>query len=268
MEQGTINGIPIQVVFQKLKEDIPGIVKYTQERDAKPYLDATIQRRYFEELIPPVNYDFQLTDVKLVQMSSRACFVCTGTLTVYDDVGRKVVIKSYTGSNNCIVGKESGEPVDLAMDARNAAVSARKGCISLFGCGERQLEQAKEKNKGRGTYSSEPASRQGTPSTSVNHQGQQQMNENRPPTGRGKYLLVRNERKEAKTYPTMILIPVKCREYQDYETVLLIWKNRHKDVDAIYNRIEAGAEFCCEGKFEKYNSDYRIVLERMDGRHL
>ena len=33
MERGTINGIPIQQVFQKLKEDIPGVVKMTDEKE-------------------------------------------------------------------------------------------------------------------------------------------------------------------------------------------------------------------------------------------
>ena len=268
MEKATINGTPIKEVFKKLKEDIPGVIKMTDKREGKPqpYLDAAIQRQFFETLIPPENYDFEMTDVQLVQMKNRACFVCTGTITVFDDQRQKVVVKSYTGSNNCIVSTTSGEAVDLAMDARTAAVYARKGCISLFGCGERQLDAAKAQSKGNsGGSNSQSASQQAaktqgrTAPTGANPGGV------KPPTGAGKFRLVFNDRKQTKNYSSMVLLPVKCREYQDYETVLLIWKNRHRDVNGIVNRVETGIEFLCEGKFEAYGNEFRIVLSKMEG---
>lgn len=267
MERATINGIPVKEVFQKLKEDIPGVIKMTDRREGKPqpYLDAAIQRQFFEKHVPPENYDFEMTDVQLVQMKSRACFVCTGTITVFDDQRQKVVVKSYTGSNNCIVSTASGEPTDLAMDARTAAVFARKGCISLFGCGERQLDAAKAQSKGNSggntqTASQQPAKTQGRGNANGLNSGGE-----KPATGIGKFRLVFNAQKKTKTFDAMVLLPVKCRDYRDYETVLLIWKNRHRDVSSIINRVETGIEFICEGKFEAYGNNFRIVLNKMDG---
>lgn len=272
MEKQTINGTPIEEVFKKLKEDIPGIVKMTDEKEGKPkpYLDATIQRKFFEEVIPPSHYDFRLTDVQLVQLNSRACFVCTGSIVIYDDQRNKVVEKSYTGSNNCIISTRSGEPVDLAMDARNAAVSARKGCISLFGCGEKQLDMAKARSKGQGSGYAASVPQQGQAekaqkSTATPASPGSTSAGERPVNGMGKYRLVYNAKKQTKDFPSMVLIPVKCREYRDFETILLIWKNRFKDVNSIVNRVVSGIEFTCEGKFGSYNNDYRIELSRMDG---
>ena len=260
MERRTINGKPIQEVFQKLKEDIPGVIKMTNETESKPYLDAMVMRQFFDEQIPVSNYDFTLTDVQFIQFGERSCFVCTGTITVYDDEGKKVITKSYTGSNNCIIAKSTGQAVDLAME----------GCIALFGCGERQIEQAKAKNKGRNQYgntssgqrSQAPVQQNASP---VQNPAASTSQRKQPPTGKGNFLLVYDSSKEIKNLPRMILIPVKCREYQNYETKLLIWRDRHKDVDSIVNRIATGIGFCCEGKFESYSNDYRIVLDKMDG---
>lgn len=280
MEKRTINGIPVQEVFQNLKKDIPGVVKMTKENDSKPYLDAAIMRKAFDMLIPPENYDFSLTQVELVKLGNRACFTCTGTITVYDDFGNKIISKSYTGSNNCIISKNGGEAIDLAMDAKNAAVSARKGCIQLFGCGERQLEEAKaaknaKDNKGGNqkpygqsaqnlralsSANAGPSRNQGTKTTNASA-----GTINCPPTGKGHFLLAMDTSKQVVDTPTMMLIPVFCREYRNYPTKLLIWKNRCKNLNDIMNGILTGIEFYCDGKFEPYNREYRIVMENVDG---
>lgn len=275
METRTINGKSINEVFQKLREDIPGVIKMTDEKKPKPYLDATVMRQFFDELIPVSNYDFTLTDVQFIQMGERACFVCTGTITVFDDAGRRIVVKSYTGSNNCIIPQETGQPKDLAMDAKNAAVSARKGCIAMFGCGERQLEQAKAQNKNRGksqygNSSTGPRTQAPAPQAAAPMQEQRQTapasQRRQPQTGMGKFRLVYDKQQEIKNLPRMIMIPVMCRDYQNYRTTLLIWKDRHKDATSIAESLRTGNDFCCEGKFESYNNEYRIVLEKMEGR--
>ena len=143
----TINGRPIKEVLEKLKEDIPGVIKMTTEKESNPYLDSTVLKNYFEKHVPVSNYDFNLGETQFVQLNGRACFICTGTIILYDDNGRKIVEKSYIGSNNVIIGKQSGAPIDFAMDAKNAAVSAKKGCIIQFGCGVKQLDLAKAQNK-------------------------------------------------------------------------------------------------------------------------
>lgn len=282
MEQRTINGIPVKEVFEKLKEDIPGVIMMTNEDKPKPYLEVSVLRQYFDRQIPPENYDFQMTDLQFISFRSRACFICIGTLTVYDDNGNKVITKSFTGSSNCIVGQSSGEAIDLAMDVKNAAVKARKGCIQLFGCGERQLARAKAENKkpysnaGRRNQDSyrKPAQSPaaavpvGTPSmeeksskSSSNSAG----SADHPPVGKGRFLLAMDAGKKSIDTSTMVLIPVVCMEYKNYKTKLLIWKNRYKNLDDMLNRIMTGIGFYCDGKLEPYNNEYRIVLDKIVG---
>ena len=62
----------------------------------------------------------------------------------------------------------------------------------------------------------------------------------------------------------MVLIPV-CftdRDHKGYKTNLLIWKSDHPDIDALQNQILSSNPFFCEGKFEQYNGNYRIVFQK------
>ena len=38
----TINGRPIKEVLEKLKEDIPGVIKMTTEKESNPNLETTV----------------------------------------------------------------------------------------------------------------------------------------------------------------------------------------------------------------------------------
>ena len=263
--EGTIGGRPINEVLLKLKEDIPGVIKMTTERESNPYLDSTILRNYFDEHVPVSNYDFNLSDMQFIQLNGRACFVCTGTIILYDDNRHKIVEKSYVGSNKCIISKQSGAPIDLAMDAKNAAVAAKKGCISQFGCGNRQLEEAKAKNKA--LRNNRENTVEGVYEEQMVTEAEQKSQENqRPKFGTDNYLLVYHQAKQIKDFPKMMLVPVICREYQNYETTLVIWKNKCSDIAAVRNRIETGMEFTCDGRFEPYSNQTRIVFEKLSGR--
>ena len=263
--EGTINGKPISEVLQKLKEDIPGVIKMTTERESNPYLDSTILRNFFDEHVPVSNYDFNLSDMQFVQLSGRACFVCTGTIILYDDNRRKIVEKSYVGSNKCIISKQTGAPIDLAMDAKNAAVAAKKGCISQFGCGSRQLEEAKAKNKELRNSQANTVEDVYAAQMSAEAQANELGNQ-KPKNGKANFLLVYNNAKQIKDFPKMMLVPVFCREYRNYETTLVVWKNTCDNITALRNRIETGTEFTCDGKFEPYNNQTRIVFEKLCGR--
>lgn len=275
----TIGGKPLKEVFSALRAEIPGVVKYTMD-GGKPYLDVDTMRKHFNTCIPIDNYDFSVTDVSFYVAGKSACFTCTGTITVYDDCGVKVVSKSYTGSENATRLKGSDEFHDLAMSAKNAAVAARKNCISLFGCGEQQISEAKAKEKaenrknnsrytGRNTSGSAGApgqtacqnQAQNTSPESVD--GQNMVGSKKPPFGTGVFRL-RYNGSGIKEYPKMVLIPVECLEYRNYKTLLLVWRNK-ADFDSIVNEISTGVEFFCQGKYEPYNNDYRIVLADLKG---
>lgn len=266
----TIGGMPVNEVFAKLKGEIPNVVCYNDK--GEPYLHVNTMRNFFDSCVPIQNYDFSVTDVRLETVGSRMCFTCTGTITVYDDEGSKVVSKSYTGSNNCIIQTSNQEAKDLAMDAKNAAVDARKGCIRLFGCGEAQIEQAKAEakaKKGRGSagkqqYSQGAAGQQGSVrQTNPPVQGQSGTV---PPTGNRKFRIYCTDPAGVRDANQYYLIPVAFADYGHFRTNLLVWKNKIKPgtTDELLGRMKSINVFICSGKFEVYANEYRLVYNRIE----
>ena len=266
----TIGGIPVNEVFTKLKGEIPGAVRYNDKNE--PYLHVNTMRSFFDSCIPIQNYDFSVTDVKLESVGSRMCFTCTGTITVYDDEGKKVVSKSYTGSNNCIIQTTNHEAKDLAMDAKNAAVDARKGCIRLFGCGESQIEKAKAEakaKKGRGStgqqqYQQSSAGQQGNKRQSdTSVQGQSGAI---PPTGNGRFRIYCTDPAGIRDTNQYYLIPVAFVDYAHFRSSLLVWKNKIKPgtAEELIGRMRSTSVFVCSGKFEVYANEYRLVYNRIE----
>ena len=88
----TINGRPLREVFEKLRKDIPGVIRYT-DRTEYPYLEVNVMRNYFDELIPVSNYDFIIDEAKLYQTESSANACVVARIVLYDDAGIKVCEK-------------------------------------------------------------------------------------------------------------------------------------------------------------------------------
>lgn len=253
----TINGRPVNEVFQALKEDIPDALKRTEDKN-QPYLDSNKVWCFFESHVPPQNYDFLVSDIRLYEYASAACFVCTGRIVIYDDNRQEIIGKSHVGSYNCMKNKD-GRVIDMAMAAKNAAVKARKNCICMFGCGVRQLEEAKGKGRSsgqqpdfQGSYIPNPVQTGRTESSFM------------PPVGIGRFLLRCSDAGRVNELPKMVIVPVICTEYKNYKTSLLIWKNNRKGIDGLVEWIKRGEVFSCNGKFEPYNNTYRIVYGSLE----
>ena len=289
METRTIGGIPLKEVFEKLKGDIPNVIKYTD--DGKPYLDVNTMRAFFDSVVPLQNYDFTVVDLKYVETTNltttgslesveikqmenvkfkesgnRACFTCVGTITLYDDFGQKVVSKSHIGSSNVAFLRATGQAKDMAMDAKNAVVAARKDCIRLFGCGERQIEEAKAVKKGRTSgYGENLNQSRGTGSSS--EVGADASTTVKPPTGVATFRVALDSSQSIRDDKNMVLVPIFCKDYRNYRTMLQIWKNRMSSdkLTEVMNRIQTGIEFHVNGKFELFGNKYRIVFSRIEG---
>lgn len=285
MSVRTIGGKPIEEVFASLQMEIPGVLKKTEEK-GQPYLEVEVLRKFFDSKVPIQNYDFEISELQYVADENSACFVCIGSLTVYDDNGVKVTTKAYVGSNDCPRKRDGSGFVEFAMSARNAAVHARKSCIEMYGCGRNQLNAAKEaarKEKHRQSYKDAPSG-YGSGSRPANLSGVADQNAKgrctnpkdgvesgngrrmeRPPYGNGNFHLVCPDVAKISNLPKMFLIPVKMLNYGGYETRLLVWKSSLKDADEAVGRIIPGQEFNCVGKYEPYGNSHRIVLSRFGG---
>ena len=281
MGERTINGIPIKKVFEKLKEDIPNVIRFMDDSEGNPYLESNVMRRHFDACVPIQNYEFVVSEPEFIVHGDRACFTCIGTLTLYDDDGKKVISKSFFGGNNCIIIGSSGKARDLALDAKNAAVTVRKECIRLYGCGERQLAEAKElhrKKKAGARGNQRQQSERSNPypndrrenTGTFGTQGSAQMQSNtaasvKPAIGTSTFRLAYDESGKVESGSSWVSFPVFCREHKNYRTKLHVWKNKVRNLQELQNRICTGIEFECTGKFEKYNEEFRIVYAKMEG---
>lgn len=283
MNERTIGGKPAKEAFDLLLKDIPGVLKKTKEQ-GQPYLEVEVLRRFFDGIIPIQNYDFEISQLQHVTSGSSACFVCVGTLTVFDDNGEKITSKSYVGSNECQKKKDGSGYVDFAMSAKNAAVNARKNCIEMFGCGRNQLSIAKADAKAGKSRQRPEAGRNGggghesalgreVNNTSISRCASpvpEEGNRNasrmeHPPYKIGNFQLACHAADKIKDLPKMFLIPVKMLEYGGFETRLLIWKSNVKNADELTGWISTGKAFVCAGKYEPYGGSHRIVLMQMGG---
>ena len=59
MRGATINGRPVEQVFDALRGDIPGVIKSMEDNRGYPYLAMEVLQPFFESLVPPRNYDVE-----------------------------------------------------------------------------------------------------------------------------------------------------------------------------------------------------------------
>lgn len=254
-----VGGKTLEELFQMLLADIPGVIKEMEE-NGNPYLDGTRLREHFNRIVPLQNYKFLVTEPKLNVYDGAACYTCKGTIILYDDEGLEVTRQEYVGSKN-VGHKKNGSVMDMEMIARNAADNARKNCIQLFGCGVRQLKEAKAAAKantrqrnsgGQGNYSQ-------------NNRGNFPVSQNMPtpPMGKGRFALS-CLKGPIKDMPKLVLLPVMLMDSpcKGYKTQLLLWKSSC-DAPDLVKKFSSGGVFWVHGTFERYAQDYRIVFDSM-----
>lgn len=270
----TINGRPLQEVFEKLRRDIPGVIHHT-ERTEYPYLEVNVMRSYFDEYVPVSNYDFIIEDAKLYQTESSASACVVAKIILYDDAGVKVCEKSYTGTSEAKKSRDTGELLDIPGTITNATVDARKNCIRLFGCGERQIVEAIRQKK-------EQSSRRNSWNYATPMQGSDQKKENEKETEVSTYRQLPREggleygsiavrvayekSKKISNYTKFVLVPVTLTDFKK-STSLVIWKDRHADAEEVARMLRdaVGAKVCA-GVYEPYNNGTRLIFDHFAER--
>lgn len=277
--QRTIGGRKISEVFRLLTEEIPGIVQY-MDGTKYPYLDVDEVTVRFESIVPKENYTFEVSDLSFFEVSKKEnpsdkkskallqtyhgyAFSCIGKLTIYDDDGQFVTLRAMTGSSNCEWSRNN--VMDLSTDIKCAHVDARKNCMVALGVGERQLNEEKKRRKnGYGNPQGDKRNTGGGVSSPQNSsptgdKGQPQGD--MPQTGRGRFRVYLDRSAGGGSFEgKMYLMPVVMMDYNNYKTKILVWKN-NKQAEQVINTLESSNVLVCDGKFEQYGGNYRIVFE-------
>lgn len=257
--RGKINGVSVEEVFCKLLEDIPGVISLVDKTNY-PYIEYAVLRPYFEKHIPQKNYDFICGDVtvKLIGDEGEGFVSCAGTITVKDDEGEEICRKSGVGAANLEYNRKTGKLVDPTTAVRSAVANCRKSCMIAFGCGERQLDAAKLKNK-RGRDKA-PDNQNGSFAMSGTVP---QKKEATDPSGAIPYgagvFVVRKRDGELKTGSVFNLVPVEF--LNGTKTYVMVVKSRFSNAGAITDRICAGDYLKIKGTYEEYGKGDRIIFD-------
>lgn len=142
----TINEKELSVVLKELAE--PFDVSELKETDAGfPYLPVEAYRKRMDTVVGVFNYDFVLSEPVWIQVGDKMHISCVGTLTVRDDDGVSVVVKSGTGDADVITRNADGKVVKSGNDAKTASSDAFKSCCRRLGIADDQIRgERKKKN--------------------------------------------------------------------------------------------------------------------------
>ncbi len=263
----TINGKPIREVFEKLRRDIPNVIKFTDNKDY-PYLEVGVMRNYFDECISISNYDFIIDNVHLYQTASEARACVVARIVLHDDAGNKICEKSYTGTSEAKKSRETGELLDIPGTITNATVDARKNCIRLFGCGERQLSEAMRQKKQRSSgYGAGSGRVERKPAVKENKEAYRRL----PQEGMLEYgniavRVVFDRNRRTNKYDKFFIMPVILSDFRK-ETSLIIWKDKHANAEEVVQFLEnASRAVTCAGTYEEYRNGTRLVFDHFAER--
>lgn len=260
--EGTIGGKSIAEVFRNLQVEIPGGIEYREDRTSYPYLKISKLKAFFEGQVPPENYDFLCGPASIHQLNGEGFIACTGTIVIYDDNGQPLRRRSHVGAVNLTFSKVDGSLNDPAAAVRAAVTAARKGCMMAFGCGEKQLDEEKERQKQQkkdGAYARQ-SNREGTQSAQA-QQSSAQAGNGSIPYGEGQYFVRAKEKARIRSAKSYFLIPVLFRDGK--ETNVLVWRNAFKNPERVADQIAAGNEVLISGVFEPYGNGDRIVCKKV-----
>lgn len=129
------------------------------------YLPFEVYLERMDTVIGVFNYDFEITHTDWVDVGEKKHISTVGKVTIRDDDGRVVSVKSATGDADVICKKvenpgDKPQAVKPGNDAKTAAHDAFKGCCRMLGVGDEQLRDKRKGNGNKGgTKSSNSASR-------------------------------------------------------------------------------------------------------------
>lgn len=128
----TINGEPLKEVLEELKKPLDLVGK---DYEGNFYLPKDLVDEKLDEILG-LNYDFEIIgEPKLIIEGSKKFFVGAGKMTIKDDDGRIVAVRTAGGSSQVIFKKNSTEPKDIGNDFQSCISSIKKKCAKEFGLG-------------------------------------------------------------------------------------------------------------------------------------
>ena len=146
MRDVTVNGKALAQVLKELSAPFDESM-FKDNPAGFSYLPYEVYLARMDTVVGVLNYDFEISDTNWVTIGEKVHVSTVGKMTIRDDNGSVVAVKSSTGDADVICKRETGEAVKAGNDSKIAAHDAFKGCCRMFGIGDEQL---RDKRKGKG----------------------------------------------------------------------------------------------------------------------
>lgn len=148
MSERTINGKPIQKVVEELKAPFAD-AEIKENPAGYAYLAYELFRQRLDTVVG-MNYDYVISQVAWVTIGEKTHISCVGTLSIRDDNGNIVTVKSATGGADVITRSSDGVAVKPGNDAKTADHDAFKSCCRMLGIADEQLRARRKGKKSNG----------------------------------------------------------------------------------------------------------------------
>lgn len=146
----TINGKAVSQVITELIAPFPK-EEIKDNPAGFPYLPYEAYRKRLDTVVGVFNYDYVVTQTDWITIGEKTHISCIGTLSIRDDNGNVVTIKSATGDADVITRNIDGAAVKSGNDAKTADHDAFKSCCRMLGIGDAQLRAMRNGKKSNGS---------------------------------------------------------------------------------------------------------------------
>lgn len=131
------------------------------------YLPKPLIKERLDKTVSIFNYDFITGEPNFVEVAGKPHVVVNCCLTLYDDLGTKIVSKGLSGAAQIIVSNNTGSPVNVSNDIESATADAFKRICKWLGIGETQLSELSGKKNGNSKGNNKGSNKSSDPETQV-----------------------------------------------------------------------------------------------------
>lgn len=136
MKERTINGIPIQEVWEQLEAEFPASAVKRHPSTRKEYIPVDKIEERLNAVVGMENWNFitERPQICVFGPNNHESCVVSGRLILYDD-DRIPIIRSTCGGSDIIYPSESTRPTSVANAVDSAVQDLFKRCAKRFGIG-------------------------------------------------------------------------------------------------------------------------------------
>lgn len=149
MKKTIINGKAAEQVMQELLTPFDEQDFKRTPDEVYDYLPISVLENRWNQVVGFFNYDKEVSQPIVAYVNEKPKIFVTMKVTLKDDDGNTVAVKSASGCSSVIIVKSTGNDKNIKSDVAIAESDAFKHCLKGFGVGLAQLRQRNGKSTGQ-----------------------------------------------------------------------------------------------------------------------